>query len=366
MIEQGRYALQIDEPDERKASLLMDRLDLDQAMAELRGEIVEQFVYIVPGRGQRPPKQQLSYIGVKEAARLYKNVECGAKAAQQPDGTWLITAWARNLADNFGIEEYPSVYPAFNPRDKNEQLEFRGHVSKALRNALMVVLPVTYLNKMIERWLQQQRGGALGGGVGVAAGGSPAAPRLAAPVDPEMAALREELAGWYERYPDRKAQIAAYLREKGAGRLGDEGVRTEVGKMRQRAADEQAAVDDAMAAGQDDREQRLAGAVAIARRSVERLRGRKGGLHAGDYDGLRVLLKEIRTCDPRDDDPDPAALPPRELLPALERRLALYAPAPEVEEEETAREGEADPGAPARAAGGPRTATDEDLADVPF
>lgn len=150
--------------DDQQAVLLLDTLDMEQAMAEIRGDVLETFVYVVKGRtytnkrGEAvviPDKQQLSYAGVKEAARLYKNVRFGARVDMMPDGSWMITAWAHNLRDNLMVE-YPWPYPAFDSSKSDQSIEFRATVGKAMRNALANSLPVAYVNKMVQLWLEQQ------------------------------------------------------------------------------------------------------------------------------------------------------------------------------------------------------------------
>jgi hypothetical protein len=156
----GAHELMIREPDKERALALMDRLDLEQAMAELRGDVVARFVYTVPGGWDKknncklPDKRQLSYAGVREAARLYKNVHFGATAQQQPDGSWLITPFAHNLADNLSCS-LPLPYPAFNPASVNESIAYRAALSKAIRMPLAAVLPITYIEAMISRWTEQ-------------------------------------------------------------------------------------------------------------------------------------------------------------------------------------------------------------------
>lgn len=151
----GEHGLMVPDVGEKQAIVLMDRTDLDQAMAELRGEVVAQFVYVAKG------KKQLSYAGIKEAARLYRNVHFGATATPLPDGGWMITSYAHNLADNTRVD-YPMPYPPFDPADPAQSIEFRATLSKSLRNALAAVLPIAYLNSMIARWMDQQGGGQQG------------------------------------------------------------------------------------------------------------------------------------------------------------------------------------------------------------
>ena len=160
VVTSGTHELMIREPDKERAIALMDRLDLEQAMAELRGDVVARFVYTVPGGWDKknnctlPDKRQLSYAGVREAARLYKNVHFGATAQQQPDGSWLITPFAHNLADNLSCS-LPLPYPAFNPASVNESIAYRAALSKAIRMPLAAVLPITYIEAMISRWTEQ-------------------------------------------------------------------------------------------------------------------------------------------------------------------------------------------------------------------
>jgi len=148
----GAHELVITDPDRERSLVLMDRLDLEQAMAELRGECVSKFVYMAQG------KRQLSYAGIKEAARLYRNVHFGATATPLPDGSWMITSYAHNMADNTRVD-YPMPYPAFDPSKPQEAIAFRATLSKSLRNALAAVLPITYLEAMIGRWIEQQGAG---------------------------------------------------------------------------------------------------------------------------------------------------------------------------------------------------------------
>lgn len=327
IIEHGQHAVQITEPDERKQIALMDRMDLQQAMAELQGDVIQTFVYIAKG------KRQLSYAGIKEAARLYKNVDFGATATPLADGAWMITSYAHNMADNLRCS-LPMPYPAFNPANPGESIEYRANLSKSVRNALAAVLPVAWLNQMINTWLEQQQGGRQVQQAPRRETAAQSAPerqviheRVTPTNDPGMAALRTELAEWFERYPDAKARAEEAVRAANAGGgLSDVAVRKAVTALRQRAADEEAQRQDAAqeAAVTDiSAEERLAGALEVARATVTTLRGKRGGPNAGDYEGIRVLLREIQACAPLPDDVDPKAIPPRELLNALRARVLV-------------------------------------------
>lgn len=326
IVAEGQHALVVNEPDAKRAMALMDRQDLEQAMAEIRGEVLEQFVYVVKGG-----KKQLSYAGIKEAARLYRNVHFGATATPLPDGSWLITSYAHNLADNTRVD-YPLPYPAFDPSNVEESIAYRANLSKSIRNALAAVLPVTYLNTMITRWMEQRGGsGRPQGGTGQGSNvrSLPARQQQATPA--QLDELRAEVSRKLASDPK-----AREILPKGPEHMNEaELVKTNAWLDRRAAAAER---EQAEAAAQAQEAAEIGEAIdpkspALLERAITDARAlvaditanaAKGRPHAGDFDRMRDALVVLQHTDPQPADQDYDKIPAPELLPYLKARLAGY------------------------------------------
>jgi hypothetical protein len=326
IVAEGQHALVVNEPDAKRAMALMDRQDLEQAMAEIRGEVLEQFVYVVKGG-----KKQLSYAGIKEAARLYRNVHFGATATPLPDGSWLITSYAHNLADNTRVD-YPLPYPAFDPSNVEESIAYRANLSKSIRNALAAVLPVTYLNTMITRWMEQRGGsgrpqGGTGQGSNVRSLPARQQQATAAQLDELRAEVSRKLAN------DPKARE---ILPKGPEHMNEaELVKTNAWLDRRAAAAEH---EQAEAAAQAQQAAEIGEAIdpkspALLERAIADARAlvaditanaAKGRPGAGDYDRMRAALIDIQGLDGWEGDKDPNTIAKDEILPYLKARLAGY------------------------------------------
>ena len=155
---------------------------------------------------------------------------------------------------------------------------------------------------------------------------APAGAEVLTESEAEMAVLREELAQWFERYPDTGRAAQALLAKEGKTRHGDNRVREMVSRLRARAAkeDQRATLQAAESAVVDaiPPESRLASAVELGRRLLTTVAGRPHEQPtAGDMQTARALLTEIQAVAPLSGDEPASRLEAFAVVPALFTRI---------------------------------------------
>lgn len=137
------------------------------------------------------------------------------------------------------------------------------------------------------------------------------------PAPQEMAELRKELTQWFAQYPDAKQAADALLAKEGKREHGPNRIREMVGRLRKRAADEEAAISG-------NTTEQLAQAVESGRRLLVTVAGRpREQPIKGDVIAARTILKEIQRCEPLADDLAVDGLEDKEVVPALSTRILV-------------------------------------------
>ena len=154
---------------------IVEKRDEAQIMGELKGQVIEEYFYVSP-KG----KTIISYTGVKEISREYKNNVADLVDMRETDEAWIVTCKATDTERNItrlGVSTQSKLEKVYQyegyggsrarVKDSNgadvytlEPDEFciQKAFSKAQRNAIKTLLPVTIITKAIEAW-QAQKGG---------------------------------------------------------------------------------------------------------------------------------------------------------------------------------------------------------------
>ncbi|NLA45499.1 MAG: hypothetical protein GX869_07640 [Candidatus Cloacimonetes bacterium] len=121
---------------------------------EMTGELLQALVYI--GKDDKPV---LSYAGVKEGARRFKNIKYGVSRVDETSEYFIAYGYAINLADNISIE-VPKRQPKLKTLKTGEKItdEFAFEIAcaKAIRNAIKGVIPIQYFQALVQKFLEQE------------------------------------------------------------------------------------------------------------------------------------------------------------------------------------------------------------------
>jgi hypothetical protein len=141
-------------PDEDQF-LAMDRLDETQIVdMEIKGELIEKFMYKT-SQGV----MALSYAGVKELARHYKNIRAKVIRVEQDELAFTAYADALNMTDNVSIGVAKRQLKIMQKRDGTEKVDefaFEKACSKAIRNAIKAVIPTSYIEAFFQHYMNTQ------------------------------------------------------------------------------------------------------------------------------------------------------------------------------------------------------------------
>jgi len=155
---------------------IMERRDEAQILAEMEGQVIKEYFYVSP-KG----KTIISYTGVKEISREYKNNVADLVDMRETDEAWIVTCKATDTERNItrlGVSTQNKLEKVYKytgtsgnrTRVKDgegkdvytlEPDEFclQKAFSKAQRNAIKTLLPVTIITKAIDAWQAQKKGG---------------------------------------------------------------------------------------------------------------------------------------------------------------------------------------------------------------
>jgi len=154
---------------------LMERRDEAQILAELQGQVIEEYFYVSKN------KTIISYTGVKEISREYKNNVADLVDMRETDEAWIVTCKATDTERNItrlGVStqnKLEKVYQYTGPSGNRTRVKdaegkdvytlepdefcLQKAFSKSQRNAIKILLPVTIITKAIEAWQAQKKGG---------------------------------------------------------------------------------------------------------------------------------------------------------------------------------------------------------------
>jgi len=138
---------------------LMERKDEDQILQEIKGNVIEEFVYSFP-QGNRQITG-LSYSGIKQIALKMGNIHCSEPILQENGSCWISKVKAIDIQRNlemWGVSTQPKFMEMRNGAKVRDDFCVQKCVSKAERNALRKLMPEKIIIEMIKEW-QKKNGG---------------------------------------------------------------------------------------------------------------------------------------------------------------------------------------------------------------
>ncbi len=159
-MEKDRQSKENTEIERTSEFVLMEAADNAQIVAEINGEMLKDMVYMVKG------KSKLSYAGAKFAAIKLGNIHIRSSevAFNEDLDQWEASALAYNGEMNITLPGY-----AEQPRLRKEKGELvlnefarRTAVSKAVRNALMAVMPADHIAAYMKVAIEGGKGKQIG------------------------------------------------------------------------------------------------------------------------------------------------------------------------------------------------------------
>lgn len=138
---------------------LMERKDEDQILQEIKGNVIEEFVYSFP-QGNRQITG-LSYSGIKQIALQMGNIHCCEPILQENGSCWISKVKAIDVQRNlemWGVSTQPKFMELRNGSKIKDDFCIQKCVSKAERNALRKLMPEKIIIEMVKEW-QKNNGG---------------------------------------------------------------------------------------------------------------------------------------------------------------------------------------------------------------
>lgn len=148
-------------PTDPKLLEAMELADERQIAEEIKGRVIEQFVYRFEIGGREVVG--LSYAGVKQVAREMAKrgepITIEDLVKEESDTHWTVTAKAVNLATQehrFGVARQSKVQTFRNGSTKEDDYSLTKCVSKAQRNGLRAFLPEEVIVELIKEWQKKR------------------------------------------------------------------------------------------------------------------------------------------------------------------------------------------------------------------
>lgn len=126
----------------------MERRDEDQILAEMRGELINEFVYSIQLQGKTVTN--LSYAGVKEAIRRSGMFEILDVRTEETEHEIRVLVKVRDLVNRIDVLGASSA-------EKGKPFAYVLAVNKAERNAYSKLIPAKWYATLIQDWLQKHR-----------------------------------------------------------------------------------------------------------------------------------------------------------------------------------------------------------------
>jgi len=142
---------------------LMERKDENQILQEIKGNVIEEFVYSFP-QGNRQITG-LSYSGVKQIALKMGNIHCSEPILQENNGAWIGKVKAIDVQRNlemWGVSTQNKFMELRNGGKVKDDFCIQKCVSKAERNALRKLMPEKIIIEMIREWQSKKNNGGKG------------------------------------------------------------------------------------------------------------------------------------------------------------------------------------------------------------
>jgi hypothetical protein len=128
----------------------MERRDENQILAELRGELLEDFVYSITIEGRQVTN--MTYAGIKEASRRRGDMEILEVRTEADDREFRALVRVRDHQNKIDVVGASSC-------ERNKPFAYVLAVNKAERNAFAKLIPAKWLALLIEEYLDRQKEG---------------------------------------------------------------------------------------------------------------------------------------------------------------------------------------------------------------
>jgi len=138
--------------DEDKSPFsIMEKRDEAQILAEIRGEVIEEYFYKVKD------KTAISWIGVKELARQYGRLDTELIEMRETEDSWIVVIKAKDIEKGSGMlgTSVQSKIDQYN--GEPDEFCLQKAFSKAQRNALKSLLPESLFAAALDEW-QSEKG----------------------------------------------------------------------------------------------------------------------------------------------------------------------------------------------------------------
>ena len=126
---------------------IMEKRDEAQILAEIQGEVVQDYFYKAKGG-----KVVISWLGIRELARQYGKVETDVVDIRELENTWLVVIKARDLEKGHALLGTSTQSKIDKYSSEPDEFAYQKAFSKAQRNALKIVLPEALFAKAIESY----------------------------------------------------------------------------------------------------------------------------------------------------------------------------------------------------------------------
>lgn len=133
--------------------VIMERRDEEQITEELRGELVDQWVYSFKVAGREVTG--LSWVGVKQAVRHYGHIHVALVSEQETDDEYRVTVKAIDTLVDVEMLGTASQSKMF--LGKPDPFARVKALNKASRNAYRALLPERVIIEIMKEWKEGKR-----------------------------------------------------------------------------------------------------------------------------------------------------------------------------------------------------------------
>ncbi|MDI6860340.1 MAG: hypothetical protein QMC85_07580 [Methanocellales archaeon] len=153
--ETKKEGLVLEVPEEYREYIVMERKDEDQILAEIKGEILKEYVYSFPSGGRQVTG--LSYAGVKEVARRLGSITLSDLKIDEREDSYTVQVKATDKIRDFqmwGVAKQPKKMKLRDGTEVEDQFALQKAVSKSQRNALRAIIPEKIAIEMLKTLLE--------------------------------------------------------------------------------------------------------------------------------------------------------------------------------------------------------------------
>jgi len=149
---------EIPSSDQQGYYIIMERKDEEQIMEEIKGRVIEEYVYDFEISGRRITG--LSYAGVKALALKQGGIHVGEPIINDYGDFWLCKVKAHDIVRNISVWGVATQRKKFKLRTGDmvdDEFAIQKVVSKAERNAMRKLIPETLIIEVIKEWREKKK-----------------------------------------------------------------------------------------------------------------------------------------------------------------------------------------------------------------